>query len=250
MLFLGHGSPMNAIEKNRFTDNWQQLGRQLPKPTAILSISAHWETHGSFVTAMEKPETIHDFYNFPTQLYEMQYAAPGDPQLAKRVHALNQHIAFDHEWGLDHGTWAVICHLFPDADIPVLQLSLNQKLSPQAHFELAKELAVLREQGVLIMGSGNIVHNLRRIDFYNPNGGFDWAETARESMVNLVESRQYEPLIRFREQGHDFKLAIPTPEHFLPLLYILGLQHRHDETLTFNDQSVMGSLAMSSFLMG
>lgn len=248
MIFLGHGSPMNAISSNSFTESWHQLGRTLPKPQAILSISAHWETRGTFVTAMDKPQTIHDFYNFPQALYDMQYPAQGDPKLAAHIHELYQHIELDHEWGLDHGTWAVICHLYPDANIPTLQLSLDQRLSPQAHYDLAKLLATLRRRGVLILASGNIVHNLRRIDFRNAEGGYDWAEEARESMTNMILSQDHHKLIHFSEQGKAFKLAIPTDEHYLPLLYILGLKETSDEPLIFNNQSVMGSLAMTSLL--
>lgn len=248
ILFLGHGSPMNAISSNQFTESWNQLGKTLPKPQAILSISAHWETHGSFVTAMENPTTIHDFYNFPQALYDMEYPAPGDPQLATHIHELHQHIELDHEWGLDHGTWAVICHLYPDANIPTLQLSLDQRLSPQAHFELAKLLTTLRHRGVLILASGNLVHNLRRLDFHNAEGGFDWAEEARTSMTKMILAQDFQKLIDFKAQGEAFKLAIPTDEHYLPLLYILGLKDAKDEPLIFNNQSVMGSLAMTSLL--
>ena len=248
VLFLGHGSPMNAISSNQFTESWNQLGKSLPKPQAILSISAHWETQGSLVTAMENPRTIHDFYNFPQALYDMEYPAPGNPALAHSLHELEQHIELDHQWGLDHGTWAVICHLYPDANIPTLQLSLDQSLSPQAHYGLAKLLSKLRRRGVLIMGSGNIVHNLRRLDFNNPEGGYEWAEEARESMTHMIRHHEHQKLIHFADQGEAFKLAIPTDEHYLPLLYILGLQDLEDELLLFNNQSVMGSLAMTSLL--
>ena len=248
VLFLGHGSPMNAISSNQFTESWNQLGKTLPKPQAILSISAHWETQGSFVTAMENPRTIHDFYNFPQALYDMKYPAPGNPDLAHSLQQLEQHIELDHQWGLDHGTWAVICHLYPDANIPTLQLSLNQSLSPQAHYDLAKLLSQLRHRGVLIIGSGNIVHNLRRLDFQNPEGGYEWAEEARESMTHLIRHHDHHKLIHFADQGEAFKLAIPTDEHYLPLLYILGLQDSKDELMIFNDQSLMGSLAMTSLL--
>ncbi|UNM95342.1 4,5-DOPA dioxygenase extradiol [Ignatzschineria rhizosphaerae] len=248
ILFLGHGSPMNAISSNRFTESWNQLGQSLPKPQAILSISAHWETKGSFVTAMEKPQTIHDFYNFPQALYDMTYPAEGDPNLAKHIHTMNQHIELDHKWGLDHGTWAVICHLYPDADIPTLQLSLDMSLSPDAHYELAKCLSTLRHRGVLILASGNIVHNLRLLDFRNSQGGHDWAEDARQSMTKMLLEDDQKSLIHFKDQGEAFRLSIPTDEHYLPLLYILGLKESSDELLIFNNQSVMGSLAMTSLL--
>lgn len=247
-LFLGHGSPMNAISSNTFTQSWNQLGHSLPQPQAILSISAHWETHGAFVTAMENPATIHDFYNFPQALYNMEYPAPGDPQLANHIHQLQQYIKLDHEWGLDHGTWAVICHLYPKANIPTLQLSLDRTLSPQAHFNLAKLLSTLRHRGVLILASGNIVHNLRRIDFKNSDGGYDWAEEARTKMTQMILDEEFQKLIHFKAQGKAFDLSIPTDEHYLPLLYILALKDTKDEPLIFNDQSIMGSLAMTSLL--
>lgn len=248
LLFLGHGSPMNAISSNHFTQSWNQLGHTLPKPQAILSISAHWETNGTFVTAMDHPRTIHDFYNFPQALYDQQYPAPGDPALAHQIHEWHQHIALDHQWGLDHGTWAVICHLYPQANIPTLQLSLDMSLSPQAHYDLARLLTTLRHRGVLILASGNIVHNLRLLDFHNPQGGYDWAEEARKSMTEMILHEERHKLIHFQAQGEAFNLSIPTAEHYLPLLYILGLKDPADELLIFNDQSVMGSLAMTSLL--
>lgn len=248
ILFLGHGSPMNAISSNQFTENWHQLGKNLPNPQAILSISAHWETQGTFVTAMEKPQTIHDFYNFPQALYDMDYPAPGNPMLAHSIQNIAQHIMLDHQWGLDHGSWAVICHLYPNADIPTLQLSLDMSLPPQAHFDLAKLLITLRHRGVLILASGNMVHNLRRLDVHNAQGGHDWAEAARESMTHMIVHQEYQKLIQFKDQGEAFKLSIPTDEHYLPLLYILGLKDSTDELLIFNNQSVMGSLAMTSLL--
>ncbi len=249
LLFLGHGSPMNALEENRFTESWRLLGEHLPKPQIILTISAHWESNESAVTAMAHPRTIHDFYNFPKQLYEMEYPAPGDPQFAQSLHELNHHIMLDHSWGLDHGTWAVICHLYPDASIPTLQLSLNRTLTPAEHYEFAKTLSILRRKGVLIIGSGNIVHNLRQLDFNNPNGGYEWAEEARTTIGELILKHNHKRLIYYQDEGEAFKLAIPTNEHYLPLLYILAMQHDGDEMLLFNDTSVAGSLAMTSLLL-
>lgn len=248
-LFLGHGSPMNAIAENSFTQSWHQLGSALPTPKAILSVSAHWETQGSFVTAMAQPKTIHDFYNFPQALYDMRYNAAGSPALAQEIHDIEEHIALDHSWGLDHGTWAVICHLYPEANIPTIQLSLDTRLTPDAHYALANLLQTLRRRGILIIGSGNIVHNLRKLDFRNPEGGFEWAEEARSTMRDLILQKDHQKLIHFQDQGEAFKLAIPTDEHYLPLLYILGLQDNEDEMLIFNDQSVMGSLAMTSLML-
>ncbi|GGZ91965.1 4,5-DOPA dioxygenase extradiol [Ignatzschineria ureiclastica] len=250
LLFIGHGSPMNAMSDNQFTQTWRTLGENLPKPKAILSISAHWETDGSRVTAMPTPPTIHDFYHFPQALYQMEYPAPGAPLLAEQIQSMVNSIQLDHIWGLDHGTWSVLCHLYPQADIPVLQLSLNTNLSAMGHFELSQTLQSLRQKGVLIIGSGNIVHNLRRIDFHNEDGGYDWAEEAREIINRQVLARDNIALQEFRDGNEALQLAIPTDEHFLPLLYIMGLQSSKDETLIFNDQTVMGSLAMTGYLMG
>ncbi len=250
IIFIGHGSPMNAIQQNLFTQTWATLGQNLPKPTAILSISAHWEADGTRITAMPSPPTIHDFYNFPQALYQMEYPAPGEPAFAHQMHDLIETIQLDHIWGLDHGTWSVLCHLYPQADIPVLQLSLNTNLSPMGHFELAQRLQSLRQKGVLVIGSGNIVHNLRQIDFHNKNGGYDWAEEAREIINRQVLARDNIALQEFRDGHQALQLAIPTDEHYLPLLYIMGLQSSQDETLIFNDQTVMGSLAMTGYLMG
>lgn len=252
ILFLGHGSPMNALSNNEFTKSWQTLGTSLPKPTAILSISAHWETLGMEVTAMKKPRTIYDFYNFPEKLYQMEYPAPGDPELAREICDLVDMttLELDHAWGLDHGTWCVLKFLYPDADIPVLQLSLDKLRSPQYHYDLGRALSKLRERGVLIMGSGNIVHNLRMLDRNLPHEGFEWADEAKARMVEMIKMHDHRSLIDFENQGEAFRLAIPTDEHFLPLLYILGLETKEDEHFIFNDKSVTGSLAMTSVLIG
>ncbi|TGN19086.1 4,5-DOPA dioxygenase extradiol [Leptospira idonii] len=255
VFFFGHGSPMNAIEENQFSKTWQSIGKSLPKPTAILCISAHWETRGTFITAMPKPPTIHDFGGFPKALFDVQYPAPGNPSLAKEIQKGFKYtqLGLDEDWGLDHGTWSVLKHVFPKADVPVLQLSLNHNQKPEYHYELAKELRALRKKGVLIVGSGNTIHNLRLVDWnkvHEPSYGFDWAIEANTKIKQWVQNGRHDELIKFKSQGKAFDLAIPTPEHYLPLLYTLGLQEEKDRIEIFNDKEVMGSLAMTSFRFG
>jgi 4,5-DOPA dioxygenase extradiol len=251
VLFFGHGSPMNAIEENEFVKGWKNIGATLPKPHAILCVSAHWETRGTYVTAMDKPVTIHDFGGFPGKLYDVQYPAPGSPELAKEVKRIikNAEVGLDVKWGLDHGSWTVIRHLYPEADIPVIQLSLDYYQSPQYHYDLAAELSYLRSKGVLIIGSGNMVHNLRLVSWEKidePGFGYDWALEANEKMKNLILSDNHKTLIDYKLQGSAFNLAIPTPDHFLPLLYILALKEKNEKPIIFNDYAVAGSLTMTS----
>jgi len=251
VLFLGHGSPMNAIEENEFVDGWRAVAKSLPKPAAILCISAHWETRGTHVTAMAQPRTIHDFGGFPKELYAVQYPAPGSPEHARETQQAitRAPVGLDTAWGLDHGCWSVVKHLYPAADVPVLQLSLDYAQSPQYHYELARELAPLRKKGVLILGSGNMVHNLglaawEKMDM--PEFGFDWALEASARMKQFILSHDHQQLVHYASQGKEFSLAIPTPEHYLPLLYALALQEETDELSLFNDKAVMGSLTMTS----
>ena len=251
VLFLGHGSPMNAIEENEFVTGFRNIGKELPKPNAILCVSAHWETRGTFVTAMEYPPTIHDFGGFPQALFDVQYPAPGSPDLAKETKQLikKTEVGLDEKWGLDHGAWSVIKHLYPNADVPVIQLSLDYYQPPQYHYELAKELASLRKKGVLIIGSGNMVHNLGLAawDKLNTAGyGFDWALEAREKMKNYILHGDHRALINYKSQGKAFDLAIPSAEHFLPLLYTLALKEENEKVTLFNDKAVAGSLTMTS----
>ncbi len=255
VLFLGHGSPMNGIEDNEFVRAFKKQGQQLDKPNAIIVVSAHWETNGTFVTAMQNPRTIHDFGGFPKELYEVQYPAPGHPELAKEISEIvnpTGTVHLDDKWGLDHGAWTVIKHLFPDADVPVIQLSLDYKMTPQQHYELAQQLKKLREKGVLIVGSGNMVHNLRKVDFrkINENYGYDWAIEADSKMKKWILEGNHQNLIDFNKQGKAFNLAIPTPEHYLPLLYTLGLKDEKDNTTIFNDSPLGGSLTMTSVKFG
>ena len=254
VLFLGHGSPMNAIEENQFVRGFRDIGKYIPTPRAIICVSAHWETGTPQVTAMEQPETIHDFGGFPRALYEVQYPAPGSPALAAEAigAAPEFNIGADHQWGLDHGSWSVVKHLYPEANIPVIQLSLGRNLSPEQHFELAGRLRELRDKGILIIGSGNMVHNLGLISWQHMNTdnyGFDWAIEASVMMKELILKEDFASLIRFRERGRSFDLAIPTPEHYLPLLYTLGLKNAGDEISLFNDKAVAGSLTMTSVIL-
>lgn len=248
--FLGHGSPMNAIEENEFVDGIRDLTKQIPKPQAILCISAHWVTDGTFVTAMEKPPTIHDFGGFPKALFDVQYPAPGSPELAKLVQSVvkTQNVKFDYEWGLDHGAWSVIKHIYPQADVPIVQLSMDYKSSPEQHFQLAKELAPLRNKGILIIASGNIVHNLRMVawDRLNEVYGFDWALDVNQKVKDWISKEDYQSLIQIRNHGKEFEWAIPTAEHYLPLLYTLGTKLNSDTVSFFNDKPVAGALTMTS----
>lgn len=251
VLFIGHGSPMNAIEENEFVRGWRNIGKTLPRPNAILCVSAHWETKGTFVTAMEKPVTIHDFGGFPKALYDVQYIAPGSPELAKETQQTiaKTKVELDDKWGLDHGAWSIISRLYPNADVPVIEMSLDYSQTPQFHFELAKDLAPFRRKGVLIIGSGNMVHNLGMVDWRRLNDSdyaYDWALEASEKMKKFILEGDHQQLIDYRSQGRAYNLAIPTPEHYLPLLYALALKEE-DETVTlFNDKPVGGSLTMTS----
>ncbi|WP_199489117.1 4,5-DOPA dioxygenase extradiol [Mesonia sp. K7] len=250
VLFLGHGSPMNAIEENEFVQGFRKIGKEIEKPNAILCISAHWETRGTYVTAMQNPPTIHDFGGFPQALFDIQYPAPGSPELANQTKQLitKTKVELDDKWGLDHGAWSVIKHLYPNADIPVIQMSIDYTQPAHYHYELAKQISALRQKGVLIIGSGNMVHNLRMVAWnkLNEEFAFDWATEANEKMKNHILSDDFQPLIDFKSQGRAFDLAIPTPEHYLPLLYTLALREEKEEITLFNDKPVGGSLTMTS----
>jgi len=251
LLFLGHGSPMNAIEENEFVQGFRQIVKTIPTPKAVLCVSAHWETRGTYVTAMENPRTIHDFGGFPRELFEVQYPAPGSPALAAKVKQLigSTPVGMDQSWGLDHGAWSVIKHLYPNADIPVIQLSLDRSKGPEDHYKLAGELVSLRHKGVLIVGSGNLVHNLGMVAWQHLDDigyAFDWAEEARTRMNDMILGGDHKSLIRYQKQGRAFDLAIPSPDHFLPLLYVLGLKEGNERVSLFNDRAVAGSLTMTS----
>jgi len=251
VLFLGHGSPMNAIEDNQFAEGFRTIAKTLPRPNAILCISAHWFTIGTKVTAMENPPTIHDFYGFPKELFEVQYPAKGSPELAKEIKKLLYitTVALDKNWGLDHGTWSVIKHLYPKADIPVIQLSIDSTKPASYHYDLAQQLIPLRKKGILIIGSGNIVHNLGLVNYQNfdkDDYGYDWAIEAKEKINQWLMEGNFQSIINYDKQIKSIQLAIPTPEHYLPLIYALGLKEKSETITLFNDKLVAGSLSMTS----
>jgi 4,5-DOPA dioxygenase extradiol len=255
VLFLGHGSPMNAIEDNEFVQGFRNVAKTLSKPNAILCVSAHWFTNGTKVTAMDMPKTIHDFGGFPNELYEVQYPAKGSKALAETTKTLLSPtiVELDEKWGLDHGAWSVIKHLYPNADVPVIQLSIDYTQPPQYHFDLAKQLQSLRSKGILIIGSGNIVHNLGLVDFANfhkDNYGFDWAIESRQKINDFILNENFQALTQYEKQGKAFQLAIPTPEHYLPLIYTLGLKQKTESISFFNDKLLAGSLSMTSLKIG
>lgn len=254
LLFLGHGSPMNAIEENEFVKGFRDIAKRIPKPNAILCISAHWFIKGTKVTSMEMPKTIHDFYGFPQELYEVQYPAKGSPILANEVKNLLMPnlVELDYDWGIDHGAWSVIKHLYPKADIPVVQLSIDYTKPASFHFEIAKKLSELRNKGVLIIGSGNIIHNLRLVDYGNfdkDNYGYDWAIEAKETINRFLLDGNYESIINYEKQSKSIQLAIPSSDHYLPLIYILALKQKEENITLFNDKLVGGSLSMTSLII-
>lgn len=255
VLFIGHGSPMNGIEDNSFSRQWKKQVEHLPIPKAVLVISAHWLTNGTHVTAMDFPITIHDFGGFPQALFDVQYPAPGSPIIAKETKELihSTKVELDHEWGLDHGTWTIVRHMYPEAQVPVLQLSIDYSKPAAYHYALAQELKALRKRGVLIIGSGNMVHNLGRVawDKLDQVGfGYDWAIEAHELFKQLIIDRNHQALIDYKKLGSSVQLAIPTPDHYLPLIYSLGLSDKKEELSFFNDQLVAGSLNMTSVQFG
>ena len=255
VLFIGHGSPMNGIEDNMFSQGWRDMAQTIPVPAAVLVISAHWLTRGTRITAMESPRTIHDFGGFPDALFQVQYPAPGLPALAEETAAIlsSANVELDHDWGLDHGAWTVVKHMYPKANIPVLQLSIDATKNNQYHFDLSRELIKLRRKGVLIIGSGNMVHNLRMVAWDKLDAidfGFDWALEMNRTFKDLITNGKHSELIHYEKLGREALLAIPTPEHYWPLLYSLGLQTGKDQIQFFNDKAVGGSLTMTSVKIG
>ncbi len=258
-LFIGHGSPMNAVEDSEFSRHWQKLVKSLPKPKAILCISAHWQTWGTLVTAMEEPRTIHDFGGFPPELYRVQYPAAGSTWLAGEIRKsiTAGEISFDLDWGLDHGCWSVLRRMFPAADLPVVQLSLDYTRAAKEHYAIGRDLAHLRDKGILILGSGNMVHNLGLVEVYGDGSrdfnrpfGFPWAIEASNLFKKLIEAEQHEKLADYHALGDAVQLAIPSPEHFLPLLYVLAIREKGEKVTYFNDRPLAGSITMTSLRIG
>jgi 4,5-DOPA dioxygenase extradiol len=252
-IFFGHGNPMNALSSNSYTGAWRKIGEQIRRPEAVLSVSAHWYVPETGVTVTTAPRTIHDFGGFPRELYEVQYPAPGDAELARRVQQLllPLEVKLDNSWGLDHGTWSVLRHVYPAADIPVVQLSIDETKPASFHFEIGKKLAVLREEGVLIVGSGNLVHNLHTYAWgRHPSDPYDWAVRFESAAKDIMLAGEYKPLVNYDILGRDAALSIPTPDHFLPLLYVLGARQR-TEDVKFPVEGVDGgSISMLSVQIG
>ncbi len=250
-LFIGHGSPLTAFEDNRYTRGWAALAAAIPKPRAILCVSAHWYTRGTAITAMAQPRTIHDFHGFPDHLYQYHYRAPGDPALAQRVVDLLAplEVIQDQQWGLDHGSWTVLKHMYPDADVPVLQLSIDGTRDPLWHYELGQKLQRLRDEGVLLMGSGNVVHNLRRLQM-GSDAAYPWAVTFNQHVLRGIEQRDHDALIHYERLGEAARLSVPTAEHYLPLLYVLGASADDEPVQTLLGDVTMGSISMLSVCSG
>lgn len=248
VIFAGHGSPMNAIETNAFTETWKRIGEKLPKPKAILAVSAHWYTEDTRTSDTVEPRMIYDMYGFPPELYALKYPAAGSPELAQRlISILGDSVRVDNAWGIDHGTWSVLCRMFPDADIPVVQLSIDYKASPERHYRIGEALKDLREEGVLILGSGNVVHNLALIN-WQMEGGYPWAQEFDDYIKANVIARSFENVIHFERAGDCHKKAFYTLEHYLPLLYVLGCTDPDDALEVFNDACMMGSMSMTGYL--
>lgn len=248
VLFIGHGSPMNAIEDNEYSRNWAKIAKSIPKPEAILAISAHWYTDKSRITDAANPKMIYDMYGFPDELYKVEYKAKGSPELAHLTKDLiSRDVIIDNSWGYDHGTWSVLCKMYPNANIPVYQLSIDKNADAQTHFKIGQEISALREKGVLILGSGNVVHNLSRIN-WEMSGGYPWADEFDNYIKNSILNKQYADVIHYQKPGKSSESAFYTPEHFYPLLYILGASREDDRITVWNDSCLLGSLSMSCYL--
>lgn len=249
VVFVGHGSPMNAIEDNNYTRGWRKMAERIPKPKVILSVSAHWYTNGTRIMNEENPRTVYDMYGFPKELYEITYNTPGSPEIAKMAKTLiSKETKYDNSWGIDHGTWSVLVHMYPDRDIPVFQISIDAYAPPVVHYKIGKELNALREQGVLLFGTGNIVHNLRLVDWHQENKGFDLAYEFDEYIYKSIMNGNNENVLNYNDLGKIAKLAVPTPDHFYPLLYILGATEKGDTVSVYNKSCELGSLTMTSYL--
>ena len=250
VLFVGHGSPMNAVEDNEFTNKWKALGRSLPRPKVILAVSAHWYTASTRTSDTREPRMIYDMYGFPKELYDVKYPVEGSPELAGKISdLLKEGVITDNRWGIDHGTWSVLCRMYPDADIPVVQLSIDFNSAPEAHFEIGKKLSQLRKEGVFIIGSGNVVHNLSLIN-WGMSGGFDWAQEFDDYVKQNILNRNFEAVVNYGMAGKCAEKAFYTPDHFYPLLYVLGAVDKEDDIEVFNDSCIMGSMSMTGYLFG
>lgn len=247
-LFIGHGSPMNAIENNKYSKAWIEIGRQIIKPEAILSVSAHWFTKGTKITDAPKPEVVYDMSGFPAELYRVVYQPDGSPELAQETKLLiRSEVQTDNSWGIDHGTWSVLCRMYPKADIPVYQLSVDAGASAQTHFQIGRDLASLRDKGVMIFGSGNVVHNLSRVN-WDMDGGYAWASEFDGYIKDKIVAGQYDDVLNYRKAGPSASLSFYTPDHFDPLLYVLGASQKSDKLTVFNDSCTLGALSMTCYL--
>lgn len=246
-IFVGHGSPMNAIEENAFTLKWREIGKKFPNPKGIIAISAHWYTSETRTSDLKEPVLIYDMYGFPEDLYALKYPVKGLPEIAEEIEKRLGSVLIDNQWGIDHGTWSVLCHMYPKANIPVIQLSLDYKLKPQEHYELAKKLRTFREEGYLILGSGNIVHNLALVNWHMDEG-YPWALEFDGYVKKNILERSYDPVIHYELAGESHKKAFYTLEHYLPILYVLGTSYEEDEIEVFNDTCLMGAMSMTGYI--
>jgi len=247
-LFIGHGSPMNAIEDNSFVDQWKAVAERIPRPEAILSVSAHWYTKGTKIMDEESPKTIYDMYGFPDELYKIIYNAKGSPNLAdKALKLISRTVEADNSWGYDHGTWSVLHRMYPNADIPVIQLSVDKNASMQEHYNIGRELSKLRKDGILIFGSGNITHNLSRVN-WQMAGGYDWAEDFDNYVIENIKNKNYDNVINYKKAGKSADYAVPISDHYAPMLYVLGALEGDEKVSVFNDECILGSLSMTSYL--
>lgn len=251
VLFVGHGSPTNIIEKNRFTQGWAEIAGRIPRPQAILCVSAHWFGHGQMASTAVQPETIYDFYGFPDELYDIRYPAPGAPELAHRAaELLGGDVKLDPARGLDHGAWSVLHFMYPQADVPVCQLSVDAANTPLASYEAGQRLRALRDEGVFIVGSGNIVHNLRRVAWDNPDGGYPWADEFDDYILQAITAGRHDDVIHYERAGESAKQAVPSRDHYDPLLYVLGAAGESAPVHVFNTERVLGSMSMTCYLLG
>ena len=251
VMFVGHGSPMNAIEDNIYTRGWREMAKKIPRPKSIISISAHWYTKGTRIMNEENPVTIYDMYGFPKELYEIIYSPQGNPELAEITKKLiTKESIFDNSWGIDHGTWSVLIHMYPERDIPIFQISIDAAAPPEAHYQTGRELKALRDEGVLLFGTGNIVHNLKLVNYGVDDKGFDWAYEFDNFIKENIQNGNHKNIINYQALGETAKLAVPIPDHFNPILYILGASDKKDEISIYNNSCMMGSLSMTSYLFG